>query len=79
MSQNVRYYQSNNDFHQTPVSANEAIADALFEMETGTAAFLIIGSGLTKDQALAQIDNLRWLVKQAFENPTDKHHGTDQT
>jgi hypothetical protein len=59
-------YHANNDYDCTGATVSEAYADANFELATGIAATLFLRHDLTREQALKEVDNLRWLVEQRF-------------
>jgi hypothetical protein len=58
-------YQSNNDY-ELGIEDSEAASDAGFEMKTACGAWLAIRADKSKEQALEDIDNLRWLVEQSY-------------
>jgi hypothetical protein len=60
------WYQANNDYQRDGVTPEQGLSEADFELRTCTPAFLFLRHDLSKQDALAQVDNLRWLVEQAY-------------
>jgi hypothetical protein len=63
----VKTFSSNNDFDHCGVELDDALLDARFDLATWHEGFLLLRADLTKEQALATVENLRWLVEKSFE------------
>jgi hypothetical protein len=71
-------YHANNDYDCTGATVSEAYADANFELATGIAATLFLRHDLTREQALKEVDNLRWLVEQRFPQNVEGRHAENE-
>jgi hypothetical protein len=58
-------FLGNNDYDTTGQTLAETLADISFELETAMSAVLLLRHGMSKQDALKAVDNLRWLVDQS--------------
>lgn len=69
---NYRVALSNNDI-TLPQSPAAVLDDLDFELNTAIKAALVVSDDLSLEDAMKEIDNLKWLIKKEYEASKEKY------